>query len=117
MLAKETRQAVFHIGALQESVKEAGAEAVTCSNRIDHLDGRRGETPLSVSCLTKSRLRAALHDYHLGQPRQDLRRLRQIIRPYQLLGLALVGEEEIHILQNLQHIFVPLVVGIVIGIE
>src|SRR4029077_8488256 len=110
-------QTIFQFGSAQEEVNETGVESISGPDIVHRLNLRRTETPLFVAGATYRRSRASLHHHHLGQASQKIESMREILCMRDFLGLAIVGQKDIHILQNLVQVLLPAVFRIIVGIE
>src|SRR5579864_8263602 len=88
-------QAVFEFLAQQIGVNETGVKGVAGTDVIHYLDWRRGQAPLLITLPTYGGFGATFHNYNFGQSRQTIERLGKIVGSSDMLGLALIGQEDV----------------------
>src|SRR6266576_1329012 len=110
-------QAVLKFRSCQKLVDEAGGKTISGANIIHGLHTRRHEAVLLLPGPANGCGSAAFHDYNLRQSRKPVDSLRKVLGAGSLLRLTIIGEKNIYVLENVQQVPVPFVLGIVVGVE
>src|SRR5580692_8138909 len=98
-------------------MNEAGVEGVTSADIVHKRDRGGRQAPLLFAGSANRRTGAALYHYDLGQAGEQIQSLRKILRAGDLFCLAIIGQENVNVLQYFEEVLLPAVFGIIIGVE
>jgi len=108
---------VGNIGAAQVLVEESGVEAVTRAHRVHAGDLLCGARKAFFSFLRERSMTAQLDHYERHSVRQFLDGGFQVVGSRNFAGFSFVGKKDIHVAQDFEQAALPLVIGIVVGVE
>jgi len=100
-------QAIIQFRSTKIQMNEGSIEGVASADIIDDFGARRGTAPFLISRAANGGARAAFNYDYLGNPCQQLERLRGILRPGDFFCLTLVWKEQIDIFQNFVQVLPP----------
>src|ERR1700722_15146622 len=98
-------------------MNKTGIKRVSGADVVNYLDFGRRQAPLLMAAATDGGSGAAFHDNDLGSSRQEVECLCKIVSPSDMFRLALIGQEDIDVLQDFEQILGPLIFRIIVGVE